>query len=379
MRYQLYCLLLVLTSFWGCKEDKPDQAVISISSLPMQSVTLDDLSGFQPASANWSIAGKVLSDLNEEQHLFTESGQQVLVNQMQSSGNENLHTTWSHGDLELELEFMMPKGSNSGIYFQGRYEIQLFDSWKVASPTFSDCGGIYQRWDPQAAEGAQGFEGHAPMVNASRAPGLWQDLYVKFVAPKFDSNGDKISNARFEQVVLNGTTIHQGVELTGATRASVKDDEVLEAPLMIQGDHGNVAFRNIRYKKYSDQKVELGQMSYQYYETPSSSEVPNFDSLEFITQGVADSFNVEALAERDDLFGIRFQAEINIPVKGDYIFHTISDDGSKLFIDQTLVVDNDLSMGVERRSGFIKLDQGLHQLQIDYYNNVWSKYLRVFL
>ena len=53
-----------------------------------------------------------------------------------------------------------------------------------------------------------------------------------------------------------------------------------------------------------------------------------------ITQGVADSFNVAAIAEREDLFGIRFDADIIIPTAGDYIFHTISDDGSKLYIDQ---------------------------------------------
>ena len=106
-------------------------------------------------------------------------GDGVLVNLPTEAANANLLTAWEHGDLELSLEFLMPTGSNSGVYLQGRYELQLLDSWGHARPTFSDCGGIYQRWD-QARE--QGFEDRAPRYNASRAPGLWQELKIVFRA-----------------------------------------------------------------------------------------------------------------------------------------------------------------------------------------------------
>ena len=379
MQLKFYPLLILFITTWGCSNEKTKkESVDTISTLPMKSLVLEDLTAFTTPSSNWTIAGKVLSDYQIEQDLMIEKGHQVLVNYMQESGNENLLTTWEHADMELDLEFMMPKGSNSGVYFQSRYEIQLLDSWKVKSPTFSDCGGIYQRWDPEAPEGEEGYEGHAPAVNASRAPGLWQHLYVKFTAPKFDANGKKISNARFDRVELNGMVIHQDVEVTGPTRASFDNNEVTTAPLMFQGDHGNVAFRNIKYKIYVDQRIELDQLSYQYYEIPSSSEVPDFDSIQSVSQGVADSFNVPAIAEREDLFGIRYEANITIPKSGDYIFHTISDDGSKLYIDQELVVDNNLELGVEKRSGLVSLNSGTHQMRIDYYNNVWSKYLTVY-
>ena len=59
----------------------------------------------------------------------------------------NLLTVFEHSDIELELEVMMPKGSNSGIYLQGRYEVQLFDSWGKKVPQDTDCGAIYHRWD----------------------------------------------------------------------------------------------------------------------------------------------------------------------------------------------------------------------------------------
>jgi hypothetical protein len=73
--------------------------------------------------------------------------------------------------LILKLDYMMAKGSNSGIYLQGRYEVQLLDSWGVRNPRPGDNGGIYERWDEARGKGNEGFQGHAPRHNASRAPG----------------------------------------------------------------------------------------------------------------------------------------------------------------------------------------------------------------
>ena len=65
------------------------------------------------------------------------------MNRPTKKDNGHLFTNLEHGDIELELDFMMAKGSNAGVYLQGRYEIQMFDSWGVEHPAFFDCGGIY--------------------------------------------------------------------------------------------------------------------------------------------------------------------------------------------------------------------------------------------
>jgi hypothetical protein len=72
-------------------------------------------------------------------------------------------------------------------------------------------------------------------------------LEVVFRAPRFDQQGSKIGNARFVKVVLNGQIIHEDVEVTGPTRAATfeNDPEAKKGPLMLQGDHGPVAYRNI--------------------------------------------------------------------------------------------------------------------------------------
>ncbi|HYH56008.1 MAG TPA: DUF1080 domain-containing protein, partial [Anseongella sp.] len=172
---------------------------------------------------------------------------EVLVNYpAKKKTGKDLYTAAEYGDMELELEFMMARGSNSGIYLQGRYELQLLDSWGVANPSYGDNGGIYERWDPARGPGSEGYEGWAPRQNASFAPGVWQHLKVSFRAPGFDAGGKKTKNALIERVELNGVLIHENVVLSGPTRGPLSDEESATGPLRFQGDHGAVAFRNIR-------------------------------------------------------------------------------------------------------------------------------------
>lgn len=152
----------------------------------------------------------------------------------------NIHSRMEHGDVLIHVEFMVPVGSNSGVYLQGRYEIQILDSYGKKQVQHGDCGGIYQRWVDN-----RGFEGFAPRVNASRPPGQWQSFDAIFRAPRFDTDGKKIRNAVFEKVIHNGVVVHEMVECTGPTRSASFEDESSLGPLMLQGDHGPVAYRNI--------------------------------------------------------------------------------------------------------------------------------------
>jgi len=153
----------------------------------------------------------------------------------------NICTEETFGDVELYLEFMLARGSNSGIYLQSLYEIQIFDSWgSTEAMTTSDGGAIYHRWIEE-----QGVGGSAPLVNASRRPGEWQSYQAWFRAPRFDSAGHKTEPARFQRVLFNGQLVQKDVVVDGPTRAALTIAEAPRNPLMIQGDHGPVALRNI--------------------------------------------------------------------------------------------------------------------------------------
>jgi hypothetical protein len=153
----------------------------------------------------------------------------------------NLVSDEKFGDLELYLEFMVAKGSNSGVYLHGLYEVQVFDSYGSTEPmTSSDGGGIYHRWINE-----QGVGGSAPSRNAARRPGEWQSYQIWFRGPRFDANGRKTENARFLRVLYNGLSVQNNVEVDGPTRAAMNIPEAVANPIMLQGDHGPVAYRNI--------------------------------------------------------------------------------------------------------------------------------------
>jgi sugar phosphate isomerase/epimerase len=149
------------------------------------------------------------------------------------------------GDARIHVEFLIPKNSNSGVYLQGQYEIQILDSWTDANISYpgGECGGIYPRWDENRP--GKSYDGHSALVNASRPPGQWQTFDIVFRAARFDSEGRKIANAKVIRIWQNGTLIQKDVELSGPTRGSFKPNDLAKGPLVLQGDHGPVAFRNI--------------------------------------------------------------------------------------------------------------------------------------
>jgi hypothetical protein len=144
----------------------------------------------------------------------------------------NLSSESAFGDCRLALEFMVAKASNSGVKMMNIYEIQILDSYGKTSVDKQDCGAVYDE--------------AAPRVNASKRPGEWQSLIIDFRAPRFDDSGNKTANARFVKVSLNGHVVQENVEIAHGTNVSRKAKEHPTGPIYLQGDHGPVAFRNIK-------------------------------------------------------------------------------------------------------------------------------------
>ena len=165
----------------------------------------------------------------------------ILVNSAVKDLTPYLYTKQEFGDVYVHLEFTLPKGSNSGVYLQGRYEIQIFDSFGVQKPRHADLGGLYERWDE--SRDPPGAGGVAPRVNAAKRPGAWQTLDITFRGPRFDDDGKKTENATFVKVLVNGQLVHENQEALGPTRAAQLLNEQPRGPILIQGDHGPIAIR----------------------------------------------------------------------------------------------------------------------------------------
>ena len=307
---------------------------IFISLLCCQELTaqkkldIGSLNDFKNAGTNWHIAGDVTADLNKKDTLLYTAGKGILINMPTASAREDLYTNFKHGDLDIELDYMMAKGSNSGIYLQGRYEVQLLDSWGVLNPRSGDNGGIYERWDNTKPEGQKGYEGYAPRQNVSRAPGLWQHLKIVFQAPRFEG-GTKIENAKFLRVELNGVLIQENVSLQGPTRGAVENNEVATDALRIQGDHGAVAFRNIVVSNYDKAKPTLSVIAGSLFKGKFAKE-PDYKNLKAVTQKTSPAITTNIAGIPDNEYLIRYTGTLHINEPGDYNFiaHTAGGSGA---------------------------------------------------
>lgn len=207
---------------------------------PVELLPGPNLETWRGPVGEWQMAGSVALDAARPGKLAASSGLGTIYNGPRGS-TRNLFTGLEHGDVLAHVEFMIPEKSNSGVYFMGRYEIQVYDSCGVAKDQYPgiECGGIYPRWVNNHE-----LEGHSPAVNVSRPPGQWQTFDVAFRAPRFQE-GRKTAPACFTRVVHNGAVIHERVAVSGPTRAAAFEDEKPLGPLFLQGDHGPVAYRNL--------------------------------------------------------------------------------------------------------------------------------------
>jgi hypothetical protein len=198
-----------------------------------------DLTGWKfkgsEAKSKWVVGTAVMDEKSPSKLLLVPSltpaptaGSAQLVN---TQSSVDIYTEEKFGDCLIELDFMIPKGSNSGVYVMGEYEVQIYDTFGKTKIEKGDMGAIYQI--------------AAPKVNACRKPGEWQKYVIDFQAPRFEG-GKKVANAKFLKVIFNDQVIHDNVEAPHVTPSGITGKEAPRGPLMFQGDHGPVAFRNIK-------------------------------------------------------------------------------------------------------------------------------------
>jgi len=199
---------------------------------------------------HWTVGSDVVVPPDSPESLQLTPGEGLLLATGETKSRDaNMVSKQHFGDMRLEVEFLVPQGSNSGIYVMGRYELQIKDSYGKDKIDSHDCGAIYQRWDDRRGKGKEGFEGHVPQVNACKPPGEWQSFDIDFRAPRFDKSGRKIADAVFISVKQNDVVIHTDVELSGPTRGSIFEAEAATGPILLQGNHGPIAFRKFRVQK----------------------------------------------------------------------------------------------------------------------------------
>ncbi len=295
--------------------------VISAHSITAQAQTktILTLDSFTANKGSWSEVGQVWTDPTQSREFSAEGSGSIILNApSKKKPGTDIISKENYGDVELSLTYMLAKGSNSGLYLQGQYEIQLFDSWEETTPRAGGNGGVYERWDESKPDGQKGYQGYAPRQNVSKAPGVWQTLEVSFRAPRFSATGEKTENARFRYIKLNGVTIHEELELFGPTRGALKSTEVAEGPIRIQGDHGPIAIKSLEIQRMNFPAPTVFSINFEVF--PGSY-------VEFPTDGVLNSGNKGTLNSFDDFqSGVsgasmtKFEGTIKVEKEGNYTF-----------------------------------------------------------
>ena len=367
-------------------------AVFAVSTVHAQDnsfkkLSLSDMSEFKPQAGNWQIVGDVSIDPTMDIHAHEEApapevkkkgkkskttpvaskpqpvtftaGKGILLNMNDDTRKDNLVSLMEHGDIELEFEVMLPKGSNSGVYLQGRYEVQLLDSWGVKNPAFSDIGGIYRNWEK---EKGKIYMGKAPLSNPAKAPGLWQKFKISFRAPRFNASGEKIANARFNSVELNGVKTHDNVEVPLPTGGPIENNEKPTGPLLIQGDHGPVALRNISYRLIKEVRFSLSDITYKTY-YGNFKTISEFTSLAPAESGSIPELTCEVLSN-EDAYGVSYAGKIAVPEDGAYKFTLEHSGGARLVINNEQLVNLQRGDAYERSEGWITLKAGVYPFEI---------------
>ena len=174
-----------------------------------------------------------------ERYTKNDAGWTIGADGIATPNRHDITSKQEFGDLYVHAEFHEPVDAegkpvghgNSGICFQGRYEVQIFDSYGNPHPGPEDCGAFYSQ--------------KAPRVNAMKKPTEWQTYDIFFRAPRLDDSGKVLEQPR-ATVILNGVVVQNNEEFKGPTGIQYGEFKGMPktGPLILQGDHDTITFRS---------------------------------------------------------------------------------------------------------------------------------------
>jgi hypothetical protein len=188
--------------------DTPDLSKLKFDK-PIKLFNGKDLNGWKLINSDKANGFKVVDGTLMNDPVQPKDGEHISYG--------NIRTLQDFSDFNLKLEVNVPEGNNSGVYLRGLYEIQIVDSYgKELDP--HNMGALYSRITPSEA--------------AEKPAGEWQTLDITLVD-------------RHVTVILNGKKIIDNQPVWGPTGGAMSADVLSPGPIYLQGDHGNVAYRNI--------------------------------------------------------------------------------------------------------------------------------------
>ncbi len=299
----------------------------------------------------------------------------VVEGALEVAGGGDIVSKQKFQDCIIHIEFMIPvlpddvKGQdrgNSGVYVQGRYEVQVLDSYGLQSG-HGDCGAIYAI--------------KAPDHNACKPPGQWQAYDITFRAARFDDSGKKIENARIT-VVQNGVTVQDDLELPRGTPGGLGGESPEPGPILLQDHASPVRYRNIRVVPIPPPSTQAALLSQHFKDLRPGlvgeyfRDIKNLDELNSPAKPFLVRIDKQIRFDRvhgqfydtklNNNFAVRWSGVLRIVEPGSYELGLWSDDKSRLWLNDQLVVDN-TKPGDPGASGFVELTTGDYPIRIEYH------------
>ena len=321
------CLLLGSTVLWGQSSDG------------YTNISLNDLTAFDAPAASWKLTPEVMmSPTNGTVMSNDKKGGGILV----GSAGQTIKTKATMQDLRLRFDFMLSPGAKANVILPGGARVLLADSGPTDAPGASTSG----------------YAGQFPVMNATKAPGLWQSMEIAYDA----STPMQPKMARLNTIILNGATVQQGVYLP-LPKALTNGE-----PIGFEITKGTVAFRNIGYQPLGNRKpLALANLNYKLYSDPWQTEKPT--KLE--REGVAPALTQELAAGMKD-FHLLFDGEMNVEEAGDYTFLVSqSGPGTQITVDGQEVMKTKEGTSQDQHTQTVKLDKGKHRFGLRYGRFPW--------
>jgi hypothetical protein len=191
--------------------------------------------------------GKELKDAKAvSETVANEMGWEALNGELvctKPHGGNDIYTEQKFTDFELHVEFQA--WSNSGVYLQGRYEIQVDNSYGAKPKIIEKDGKMIEVFDSHQCGAIYGLI--APSKNMAKPPKEWQSYDVVFRGARAGADGKVKEKARVT-LVWNGEKVIDNAEISGPTGAALDGKTTEPGPLLLQGDHGKVTYKNIKIR-----------------------------------------------------------------------------------------------------------------------------------
>jgi len=344
-----------------------------------QRIALDNFSAFKTPSDNWQIVGNVLINPLVEGSFETSHGQDILVGTTSSREvSSKLETIMQYGDATVEFDIMLSHGASAVVWIQGRYGLRMVDSWKADKISLSENGAIIP---PSKLKGADKI-GYIPSMNVVRAPGTWQHVKLVFEAPRFGSNGKKIQRARVVSVEQNGVLIQENQYLSAPSNETLFSTEQQEGPLAFQVNKGHIAIKNIEITKYTDQKVEIEELSYQLYlekflddefiywggAAGDQIPLPDLTRRKPDKRGNLERIHTRMVRGEGNDFALIYEGKLKIPVTGEYEFEMVRNGVGSFQINGQELTRWDILHYKGQTNGKTSLEAGIHTFKLLYLN-----------